>query len=425
MMGNSISYVAEGGSQVFIPKKLNPRKILNVSANATEGEVKNKFRRSIQNPMRQQRAQISLAYYIITMSAYNGYNDGDFEIMQADQFIYAAVGYTEQLRNFFQKNRNQLAKGDLLERTVLYLAARAGFYDTCKLLISLGADVNQVQKSGSTALHAAAYFGQTIIVGLLLQAGADQNYKNNFGHIASAETEKPEIIELIKKSSEDDIANLLRKLRKRHLANDLRLIFHPRQCEKVIGKEITRGDSSMDFYTSESQESVLKTWLPVWHGTKYQSLEPILEHGFLPSGTAGISPQEGHIAIDKTVAGFKNWAAAIFVSPSLLYSADIVYAKRIFSEGRKWCCLVKAYCKPESFSKHNSTLLFRSTPELSNEPQQAEYRVAAPPEEPEAIFRVEFKRNVIVRSIVFINEEFLENVKNDGINYEELQSWFL
>ena len=169
-MIGSISYVAEGGSQVLIPKKFNPRKILNVSANATEWELKNKFRRSIQNPMRQQRAQISLAYYIITMSAYNGYNDGDFEIIQTDQFINAAVGYTEQLKNFFQKNRNQLAKGDLLEQTVLYVAARAGFYDTCKLLISLGADVNQVQYSGSAALHAAAYYGQTIIIGLLLQA---------------------------------------------------------------------------------------------------------------------------------------------------------------------------------------------------------------------------------------------------------------
>ena len=106
---------------------------------------------------------------------------------------------------------------------------------------------------------------------------------------------------------------------------------------------------------------------------------------------------------------------------------------------------MKAYCKPGSFSKHNSTVINRSSPELENEPNEVEFRVtsdeadkpakaeyirrlAASPEEQEhkVIFREEFKRNVFVHSIVFIKEEFLENLKNKrGIKYEDLKSWFL
>ena len=41
--------------------------------------------------------------------------------------------------------------------------------------------VNEIQKTGSTPLHGAAYYGQTNVVKLLLSYGAKTNIKNNFG----------------------------------------------------------------------------------------------------------------------------------------------------------------------------------------------------------------------------------------------------
>lgn len=49
-----------------------------------------------------------------------------------------------------------------------------------------------------------------------------------------------------------------------------------------------------------------------------------------------IKPFPGHISLDATVAGIEHWARAIFVSPSLFYASDVVYAERIVSKNQTW-----------------------------------------------------------------------------------------
>jgi ankyrin repeat protein len=68
-------------------------------------------------------------------------------------------------------------------------AAAAGKTEAAKLLIDAGADLNYKNADGSTALHTAAVFGNNEIARLLINAGIDLNSKNNDGasplHVAA------------------------------------------------------------------------------------------------------------------------------------------------------------------------------------------------------------------------------------------------
>lgn len=72
--------------------------------------------------------------------------------------------------------------------TPLSLAAANGQYKICSNLLSAGANVNPQDKSGYTPLHWAAQWassnGDTNLVLLLLQHGADPTKKGEHGHTA-------------------------------------------------------------------------------------------------------------------------------------------------------------------------------------------------------------------------------------------------
>jgi ankyrin repeat protein len=69
--------------------------------------------------------------------------------------------------------------------------------------------VNEIQKTGSTPLHGAAYYGQTNVVKLLLSYGAKTNIKNNFGHLPIEEAMTEEIVNLIKESEKILFSNYI------------------------------------------------------------------------------------------------------------------------------------------------------------------------------------------------------------------------
>ena len=68
--------------------------------------------------------------------------------------------------------------------SALHVAAIVGQYEVAELLIQKGADVNFRGNDGGTALHAAAFLGQYEIAELLIQKGADVNARNNDGTTA-------------------------------------------------------------------------------------------------------------------------------------------------------------------------------------------------------------------------------------------------
>ncbi len=130
-----------------------------------------------------------------------------------------------------------------------------------------------------------------------------------------------------------------------------------------------------------------------------------------------IKPQDGHIALDRTVSGIANWANAIFVSPSVFYASHYVYSERVldrdFSSDEapaSWCTLVQCLVRPASYRSFPHTL-FRREENVAGEPEDVEFRVDD--KGPEMIFRVtddgapKSLGNCEVVALVFVREDFL------------------
>lgn len=66
----------------------------------------------------------------------------------------------------------------------LISASVFGKQEAAQLLIDAGADVNFKNNDGSTALHTAAFFCRKEIVKMLVDKNADKSIKNNFGATA-------------------------------------------------------------------------------------------------------------------------------------------------------------------------------------------------------------------------------------------------
>jgi len=70
------------------------------------------------------------------------------------------------------------------ESTPLITAAYLGRTEAAEILINAGADINYKNKDGSTALHTAIAFIKTKVAKILIDAGIDLNIKNNDGSTA-------------------------------------------------------------------------------------------------------------------------------------------------------------------------------------------------------------------------------------------------
>ena len=74
-----------------------------------------------------------------------------------------------------KRSPDLLSAQDAAGRTPLHLAAKNGYLEVAKRLVSLGAKLDAVSKNGVEPLHEAASSGQLAIVKLLLDAGVDVN----------------------------------------------------------------------------------------------------------------------------------------------------------------------------------------------------------------------------------------------------------
>ena len=410
-----VKYNARGGGRVVIFVPLNPWQVLGFnSSDASHEAIKAAFKEKIHQPVRQNRALVSIAYHMLTSSAgrykrVEGTNE--FVVARDDYFMLAACGHTDELTLRIAKDGNIVQQRDEHGRTLLYMASKSGFYDTCNLLLQKGADVNEAQGDGSTPLHGAAYFGHELVVGLLLQHGAKSDIRNQWGNTAVDESATPRIRNLIQTASVDYISSLAAKLKEKQLVKSVRLIEYQGE---VIAKELTRDPRSLDALTRDELNNIQNTWEIAWHGTRYRYLKSIIDNGLLPSGTCGIKPAKGHYKLGETHFGIQDWAAAIFLSPCILYASHVCYSERIFSESKRWCVLVKVYCKPGSFKSYDPTV-FRYEP-MDGEPDMPEYRIPVTEADKNVILRVESTRNVVVQSLIFVRLSFLEN---QNINFEQ------
>ena len=386
---------------------INPYSVLNLSALASPKECKKAYMNLATNPSREIRSKACLAYDIFCNKDKYIKQGNLYKVKKKDCFYYSTVGDLNSLKSAINFNKNLLHLKDGLNRSLLYLSARNGYFNLTEFLIKKGANINDVQKDGSTALHGAAFYGQELIVQLLIEYGIDIKIKNRFGHTAADEAKIPFIKELILNSQEDRIMNLFHNLYSEGLVSNIVII---KKKDIVVAKKLICSNNSKNDFSF-----INKNWVPVWHGTKFRFLESIVKNGLKPSGSqlkdgTKIEPLPGHISMDKTISGIKNWAKAIFVSPSIFYASDAVYAERINSNSMRWAILIEARVKPNCYTAHNSTV-FKYVGKVG-ESQDLEYRVEVNDENADYIYRVSQENNVVIKSITFVSVKFLENVKD-------------
>ena len=437
-------YTALDGETVSIPRLVEPYKFLNVNQNASREEIKKAFRRVADDSSRQVRAMASLSYLFLmsTDQRYRKINNDSYEVSrESDVIVLAAVGYTDGLINKIFERPSLVTSTDEHEQSLLYVTARAGFYDTTKALLKIGVPVNETQVDGSTALHAASFYGQQPVVELLLRHGADPTVTNKWGNSPADEANSREIKQIILSYKKDRISQILTSLVREDLAHMVRFIKHD---GTVIAKEVLRRRSAIDRKTRERLPSIISTWKNVWHGTRAEHLESIMRHGLKPSGSMlpdgrSISPPSGHFKLGEKYFGISDWARAIFVSPRITYASHKAYSEPIVSDNKQWRILIRARVKPNSYTRHKSTVT--GADPLAGESELPEYRVAnskaagmfsqANSEEEAEIFGIlsetetvterEIDRNVVVTSVVFISEAFLNETDR---TFQEVMSLF-
>ena len=361
-------------------------------------EIDKAFKMRITQSVRQNRAMASVAYHMLTTTG-GRYDQkcglDEFVIKKPDHFVLAACGHTGALASEIRDRKDLLKDKDERGRTLLYIASRSGFHDMCELLLENGASmINEVQSTGSTPLHGAAYYGHTLIVELLLQHGAKTNIKNKFGKTALDENAKPEIQSLLQTASKDKILSLTAELRGKNLVHRVRLVKYQ---QEVIAKELLRDQSTLDEGTRAQWDDICTNWESAWHGTRSRYLESIIKNGLRPSaGPSGIKPEAGLYELNESYLDVSDWEAAIFLSPSVLYASNEAYSERVLSESQLWCVLVKVYCKTGSYKSYN--------PEMHV------------PVKDFRILRVESAKDVVVYSLMFVRCDFLEN---KHMNFDE------
>lgn len=90
-------------------------------------------------------------------------------------------GNLAEVKSLIAKGEDLNAQNSGYMQTPLQLAVYNENSDIVKVLIKAGADVNLKMKNGHTALHTAAFFGDTKSITFILRAKADVNAKSNDG----------------------------------------------------------------------------------------------------------------------------------------------------------------------------------------------------------------------------------------------------
>ncbi len=150
-------------------------------------------------------------------------------------YYYCIIGDCHGLIQEIEGRESLLKFKDPLGRNLLYIAARNGHVSICEYLINKGIDVNELQNTGSTALHGAAYYGQINVVKVLLNYGAKTNIKNNYGHLPIDEAMTEEIKTVLKESGEDKVLKIYQSLLSKNIADKLISID---QKGTIVGKKI-------------------------------------------------------------------------------------------------------------------------------------------------------------------------------------------
>jgi ankyrin repeat protein len=385
---------------------IDPYSVLNISQSSDDTAIKDAFKNLVTSPNRTIKSKACLAYEIL-FNKKNFVQYGNlYKIKVKDCFYFAIIGDLNSLKSLLKNNKNLLYSKDYLQRSLLYLAARNGYFDVTEYLLKKGIDINEVQSTGSTALHGAAFYGHELIVQLLIEHGIYTKKKNKNGLTAADDAKTPFIKNLILKSEQDIILNLYYNLNWKGFVSNLVPI---KNGSKIIAQKMI----CLPGFLKKDYLYLNNNWIPAWHGTKLKVLESIADYGLRPAGTKlengmPIQVNSGHIPLEQCFYGIDKWAKAVFVSPSIFYSTHFEYLERINTCGKTWCVLVEVRIRPGSYTKHPPTSIHNR---LIGEPNDLEYRINMD-NDSKYIDYAPLPKNIYITSITFVLLDFLENIKN-------------
>ena len=221
---------------------------------------------------------------------------------------------------------------------------------------------------------------------------------------------------LINKDKHDKITELFIKLKNKGLATDIIEKKNPYKyggwCDFGYTPPIHISEKRI-IISNQFLPYNWNNWIPAWHGTKYQYLESIIENGLQLPGThlkSGINtPNAKDIPFTNDVLGIRNWENAIFASPNIHYAlkyCDIIDKKKDLKdlwsqnimpipENWGWKGVLKIRIRPNSFTKHKSEIVINYFGgHMSNQGMN----------QIDDIYRITSENDIIIESIVFINE---------------------
>jgi hypothetical protein len=393
------------GKKEKININFNPFPFLGISKDSSLDEITKKFREKIfeVGNNNESNPSLCLAYDIMinnqfyTKSEKEGYYKFNEENTFINGYYYTIIGNLSSLMEEIENNQNYIKFKDPLGRSLLYIASINGHIKICEYLINKGILINDTDNSKNTPLHGAAYFGQTNIVKLLLNYGANMCLKNKLGKLPIDEAMTNKIKCILKEHEEDPILKIYKSLLSKNIAKKL-VPFSKYYQDNIVAKKILLNFNNLpEKYNSSVVE---KEWITAWHGTSFDRLESIAEVGLKPPGSILNNGEEiqirpNHIQRNTNNQSYpSDWACGIFVSPSIFYSAHPAYSKEISLKNEQWKVLVEVRVKPNSYLERGSTC-GDEYKHKKNEPEILEYRI--PPNNAE---------DVQVYSLTFVKSKF-------------------
>lgn len=265
----SISLTTTNGLKILIPNIIQPYSVLQLESSATLDEVKSVFKTLILTKDPKERALVSISYAILgSLLATNSLPTYFKKVIKnpltvtyddSHPVVMTYIGDFKGLRSKIQSDSsicNMKCENSL---SLLYVACRSGFRSIVSVLLEFGCNVN-LYENGSTALHAATFYGHPDIVSQLISGGASLYVTNKFGRTALEEAENKEITNLLMESANDPIAFLLQELQQEKLILKTEEIVDE---GKIVGYRVERKVENRSYFCSRFQRA--------WHGTKVEA----------------------------------------------------------------------------------------------------------------------------------------------------------
>ena len=252
--------------------------------------------------------------------------DNNFLIYK-DAFYYVIKNDLNNLKKLYKENKFILAQKDNTKRTLLHYSVIGGNYEISEFLLKNGINYDEPDGGKHHCPATALNYADKKHRELLTKYGAKIERYNCVHDLGG--------INLIKSNDINIIDSLYEVLLKKNIVEKM---IDIKKNDKVIGKKLIRSKNLL-----KEDEKIFNKYEKVYHGTRFVSIEFILNFGLHNFGV----PLNNHIQLGIKNDNIDDWANAIFVSPSIFYATK--YSEIINYKNEEWFILIEARVFPDSF----------------------------------------------------------------------------